>query len=150
MILFQNIIWFHQTIMPISIMRPGPVLCLLLRVSSDYAKPITGQVTEVTCPVIGPAQPELTLSKRQKTGPGLSLTIFLLIIQIWWKHYPAVIQLAISSQQFTTHCCTCHNSTAVRAKLNFHQILITMKNWSVNQAPEWVIMIRHQTFTGTN
>ena len=27
------------------------------------------QVTEVTCPVIGRAQPELTPSKRQKTGP---------------------------------------------------------------------------------
>ena len=37
--------------------------------SSDYAQPITGQVTEVTCPVIGRAQPELTPSKRQKTGP---------------------------------------------------------------------------------
>ena len=44
-------------------------VCLLLRVSSDYAQPITGQVTEVTCPVIGWAQSELTPSKRQKTGP---------------------------------------------------------------------------------
>ena len=51
----------------------GPVFCLLLRVSSDYAQPITGQVTEVTCPVIGRAQPELTPSKRQKTGPGVGL-----------------------------------------------------------------------------
>ena len=51
---------------------PGPIFCLLLRVSSDYAQPITGQVTEVTCPVIGRAQPELTPSKRQKTGPGIS------------------------------------------------------------------------------
>ena len=49
---------------------PGPVFCLFLGVSSDYAKPITGQVTEVTCPVIGQAQLELTPSKRQKTGPG--------------------------------------------------------------------------------
>ena len=48
----------------------GPVFCLLLGVSSDCAQPITGQVTKVTCPVIGWAQPELTLSKRQKTGPG--------------------------------------------------------------------------------
>ena len=48
----------------------GPVFCLLLGVSSDYAQPITGQVTEVTCPVIGQAQPELTPSKWQKTGPG--------------------------------------------------------------------------------
>ena len=49
----------------------GPVFCLLLGVSSDYAQPITGQVTEVTCPVIGQAQSELTPSKTQKTGPGL-------------------------------------------------------------------------------
>ena len=50
--------------------RSGPVFCLMLRVSSDSAQSITGQVTEVTCPVIGRAQPELTLSKSQKTGPG--------------------------------------------------------------------------------
>ena len=49
---------------------PGPDFCLLLGVSLGYAQPITGQVTEVACPVIGPAQPELTLSKRQKTGSG--------------------------------------------------------------------------------
>ena len=49
---------------------PGPIFRVLLWVSSGYAQPITGQVTEVTCPVIGRAQHELTLSKRQKTGPG--------------------------------------------------------------------------------
>ena len=49
--------------------KPGPVFCLLLNVSSDYAQPITGQVTKVTCPVIGWAQPERTPSKRPKTGP---------------------------------------------------------------------------------
>ena len=48
--------------------------CLLLLVSSDCAQPITGQVIEVTCPVIGWAQPELTLSKRQKTSPCVMLT----------------------------------------------------------------------------
>ena len=51
----------------------GPVFCLLLGVSSDYAQPITGQVTEVTCPVIGQAQPELTPSRRQKAGPDVPL-----------------------------------------------------------------------------
>ena len=50
------------------------VFCLLFGLSSDYAQPITGQVTEVTCPVIGRAQHELTPSKRQKTGPHLSLS----------------------------------------------------------------------------
>ena len=53
-----------------TLLLSGPVFCLLLRLSSDYAQPITGQVTEVTCPVIGRAQPELTPSKRQKMGPG--------------------------------------------------------------------------------
>ena len=48
----------------------GSVFCLLVGVSPDYAQPITGKVTEVTCTVIGRAQPELTQSKRQKTGPG--------------------------------------------------------------------------------
>ena len=36
------------------------------------SQPITGQVTEVTCPVIGRAQPELTPSQRQKMGLGLN------------------------------------------------------------------------------
>ena len=61
---------------------PGPIFCLLLRVSSDYAQPIIGQVTEVTCPAIGQAQPDLTLSKRQKTGPGLQL--FVLQTALGW------------------------------------------------------------------
>ena len=34
---------------------PGPVFCLLLGVSSGCARPITGQVTSVTWPVIGQA-----------------------------------------------------------------------------------------------
>ena len=50
--------------------QSGPIFCLLLRVSSGYAQPITGQVTEVTCPVIGQAQPEHNPNKKQKTGPG--------------------------------------------------------------------------------
>ena len=37
-------------VMPCTI-ESGPVFCLLLRVSSDYALPITAKVTEVTCPV---------------------------------------------------------------------------------------------------
>ena len=50
--------------------RHVPVFGLLLRVSSDYAQPATGHVTEVNCPVIGRAQPEFTPSKRQKTDPA--------------------------------------------------------------------------------
>ena len=34
-------------------MRPGPIFCLLVGVSSDYVQPITGQVTEVNWCVIG-------------------------------------------------------------------------------------------------
>ena len=45
---------------------PGPVFCLLLGVSSGTAGPITGQITSVTCPVNGQAEPELTQSTRQK------------------------------------------------------------------------------------
>ena len=41
----------------LSLFTSGPVFCLLLGVSSDYTQPITGQVTEVTCPMIGRAQP---------------------------------------------------------------------------------------------
>ena len=56
--------------------------CLLLGVSSDYAQPITGQVTEVTCPVIGRAQSELILSKRQKTGPGYILKVLYIFTNV--------------------------------------------------------------------
>ena len=48
----------------------GPIFCPLLGVSSDYAQLTTGQVTEITCPAIGQAQPKLTVTKRQKTGPS--------------------------------------------------------------------------------
>ena len=46
--------------------------CLLLGVSSNYDQPIPGKVYDVTGPVIGRAQPELTPCNRRKTGPDLS------------------------------------------------------------------------------
>ena len=49
-------VYDHMTIKSDSEERPGPGFCLLLGVSSDHPQPITGQVTEVTCPVIGWAQ----------------------------------------------------------------------------------------------
>ena len=52
------------------------MIFLLLGVSSDYAQPIIGQVTEVTYPVIGGAQPELTPSKRQKLGQSHWHTVY--------------------------------------------------------------------------
>ena len=57
------------------------VFCLLLRVSSDYAQPITRQVTEVTCLVIGRAQSEFTQSKRQKTGTEVLFTMWCDLMQ---------------------------------------------------------------------
>ena len=66
-------LWALPCLQPVPC-RPGPVFCLLLRVSSGCALPITGQVTSVTWPVIGWALSELTPSKRQKIGPGLQRT----------------------------------------------------------------------------
>ena len=48
---------------------PRAHFCLLLGVSSGCVWPIAGQVTSVAWPVIGWAQTELTLRKRQKMGP---------------------------------------------------------------------------------
>ena len=67
-------------------LQSGSLFCILLRVSSDYAQPITGQVTEVAYPVIGRAHPELTPSKRQKTDPGLMFDHLLSIyiqLKLW-------------------------------------------------------------------
>ena len=51
----------------------GPIFCLLLGVSSGCARPITGQVTSVTWPVIGWVKSELSPSKRQKSFPDCNL-----------------------------------------------------------------------------
>ena len=59
-----------------NLLRSGPVFCLSLGVSSDYAQPTTVQVAEVTFPVIGRAQPEVTPSWGQKTGPGSQMILF--------------------------------------------------------------------------
>ena len=58
----------------------GSISCLLLGISSGYAQPITGQVPEVTSPLIGWAQLELTPSKKQKMGPGL------LFLPPWYRN----------------------------------------------------------------
>ena len=47
----------------------------MLEISSDYAQPITGHVTEVTCPVIGRAQLELTPSNRQNMAVSIRKTV---------------------------------------------------------------------------
>ena len=66
----QNPKRFLKILTVICLISSGPIFWLLLGVSSNYAQPNTGQVTEVTCPVIGCAQPELTPCMRQKMGPG--------------------------------------------------------------------------------
>ena len=65
--IFSLYLWTYLN--GVSVMVPGPVICLLLGVSPDYAQPITSQVTEVTCHVVGQAQPELAPSKMQNTNP---------------------------------------------------------------------------------
>ena len=80
----------------------GPVFCLLLGVSSDYAQPITGQVTEVTCPVISRAKPELNPSKRQKTGPGnvLMLSGNTASSEVWTNDDQVLCQHLVSRDHF--------------------------------------------------
>ena len=91
---WTRVAWYHQfnglyiygchKFLPSPLQRrTGPVFCLLLRVSSDYAQPIAGQVTEVTCFVIGWAQPELT--RRQKTGPAQ-----------WWRGPQFPVELFVN------------------------------------------------------
>ena len=63
----------------------GPVFCPLLGLSSGYAQPFTGQVTEVTCHVIDRQQLEFTPAKREKMGPSLDpiKCAVKLLIQLW-------------------------------------------------------------------
>ena len=56
-----------------------------MKTCQDYAPPITIQITEVICPVIGRAQPERTMNKRQRTGPDLKSWEHELITE-WLPH----------------------------------------------------------------
>ena len=77
-----------------TVVSSGPVVCLLLRVISDYAQPITGQVTEVTCPVIGQAQPELTPREREtENGPRFCVCTYYTRISIDWLTRCSLIAL---------------------------------------------------------
>ena len=62
----------------VSIKKNHDRFCLLLGVSSDCAWPIAGQVTSVAWPVIGWAQTELTLRKRQKMGPDSTKCVIMM------------------------------------------------------------------------
>ena len=62
---------------------PRARFCLLLGVSSGCAWPITGQVTSVAWPVIGWAQTELTLRKRQKIGPDSIIVLLWCLCQFF-------------------------------------------------------------------
>ena len=80
---------------------PGPVFCFMVGVSSGCARPITGQVTSVTWPVIGWAESELTLSKRQKTGPGIHiLTENQIIYSVTTKRSKQTSSFTLSSSSF--------------------------------------------------
>ena len=57
----------------------GPIFCLLLRVSSGYARPIAGQVTSVTWPVIGWAYSQ---QEAEKTRP-CCVYISLFVSDVW-------------------------------------------------------------------
>ena len=60
----------------------GP-FSVLLGVNSGYAQPMTGQVTEVTCPVIGQAQPKLTPTENgPSTNANLVINIPASILEI--------------------------------------------------------------------
>ena len=68
--------------------NPKPVFVLLLGISSDYTQPITDQVIEVTCPVIGRAQPELTTSKTQKRALVIWLIATASILSsVDWRYF---------------------------------------------------------------
>ena len=88
---------------------PGPVFCFLLGVTSDSAQPITGQITEETCPVIGWAQAELAPRKRQKWALVVSLTVLITMKktkahrstrawQPWWSNQLMPASLYDNSQ----------------------------------------------------
>ena len=47
-----------------------PVFCFFLGTGQCCARPITWQVTLVTCPIIGGGKSELIPTQRQKMGPG--------------------------------------------------------------------------------
>ena len=97
--------WHHRLTQRQTVVPPRPVFCLLFGVSSDYAQPITGQVTEVTCPVIGWAQPELTPSKRQKTA------------QCWKSWHHNSTQLLTCPAAVTAHTASVPTDTWMRRSL---------------------------------
>ena len=91
--------------------RCGLVFCLLLGViSSGYAQPITGQVTEVTCPVIGQAQPELTPNRKRAVVRWLVY----IPITLLWRHNG---RDGISNHQ----PCDCLHNRLFRCRSKKHQ-----------------------------
>ena len=99
---------FHDLLIFITgIAKPGPIFCLLLRVSSDYAQPITSQVTEVSCPVIGRAQPrkdslhiETVFILRRDPGGRLNIKMSsyqyrIPMLKIRWSHNCLIFNMEI-------------------------------------------------------
>ena len=118
----------------------GFAFCLLIGVSSDYAQSITGQVTEVTCPVIGRAQPGLTLSKRQKTDPGFNYNCLTVNLDTYpdlskkrrWGKSQSVLLSRCIIQRFikrdTFVDCMCIHNTNHRYQIIIHQTSVHLES----------------------
>ena len=65
---------YHVTTLNTVLCNTGPIFCLLLGVSSDYSQPITGQVTEVTCPVIDQSTAWAYSEQETENGPWTQMT----------------------------------------------------------------------------
>ena len=125
-----------------------PVFCLLFGVSSDCAQPITGQVTEVTCPVIGCAQPGLTPSKRQKPGPGLKLRICCTSLR---ENGLGPDDINVLSEQALTRCTPilCGNDQLPYGPRQFHVTLYDTRTLLVETLKKlYRIMHRYSHFLG--
>ena len=83
-----------------SLTTHGPVFCLLFGVSSDYAQPITGQVTEITCPVIGLS----LLRVRYKKKRAITTVNYTQVIHRTFTFGRSFIDSSIFIQEMAIRC----------------------------------------------
>ena len=142
--------WIYTFCLPgnntANISWPGPVFWLLLGVSSDYAQPITGQVTEVTCPVIGRAQSELTPSKRQKTSPGVLILfafVNMIVANVLVQAGTTPLAASILISAVTLWLCVCQKQVSSTGTSNY----IPQYLWDVNYVAtclcNWCLLLAH-------
>ena len=137
------VLWWHKHwsvfLLSYHTIKPGPVFYLLVGVISGYAQPITGQGTEVTCPVIGQAQPELTQSKRQKTGPDM---VVIRVMASFHEMYPVSPRVLWWHKHWSIFLLSCHTITrdmvVITVMASFHEmypvsphVLWWYKHWGV-------------------